>query len=271
VIRLRPLIILHSDAGVRAQVRRIARHGYDVREVDTWAALRATIREAPPVAVVIVDPYLDFDGPGPATELRGLLEDFYYVPVVALMETRIRFRDLLVLSKWGISEVVSLDQELVSAALPQRLDALEGSVLRSALRKTLPIGLPGTTEAILLAVADMAAENGSTEDLARRFSVSRRTVTRWCARAALPPPRRLLAWSRLLLAAELLGDARRKIHHIALAVGYSSDNAFRTAVDAFLSRTPKELRREGAFVTVSGAFWSELERLRSARRQAPRS
>lgn len=262
----RPLLLLHRD-DVAAQVERLAgRHRYAVRRVGTWNSLRAATREASPLAVVVVDPYLEAEGELPAGALRSFLRDFGYVPVIAAMETRTRYRDLLVLARWGLSEVISLDQEALPEALGQRLNAVEGWGLRGALQRSMPRDITGPAASILLAAAEVATEDGSAHALARTLHVSRRTMTRWSSRAALPPPRRLLVWMRLLLAAELLDDWRRKVYHVAHAVGYASDNNLRTALDAFLRCTPKELRRAGAFATVSRAFWDEVRRVRRERR-----
>jgi AraC-like DNA-binding protein len=267
----RALLVLHDHTALLAHTRRVAgKHGFDVYPVATWSALRAAVRDSSPVAVVIVDPYAESTGRGPAQALRSFLRDFSYVPVIAAMETRTGFRDLLVLARWGLSEVISLDQESLSEAIVQRLRALDGWTLRSALERSMPGELPGPAVSLLFEAADVAMIGGNTVDLARRLNVSRRTVTRWCARADLPPPRRLLAWMRLLLASEFLDDWKRKVYQVAHACGYSSDNALRTAFDAFLDLTPKQLRRSGAFATVSRAFWSELRHLREGRRQRTR-
>lgn len=265
----RPLLLLHDSGELLAQSELFARkHRYRVRRVESWNALRTAVREESPLAVVMVDPYVEAEGGKPAGALRSFLRDFDYVPVVAAMETRTRFRDLLVLARWGVSEVISLDQEALPEALRQRLEAVEGWGLRGALSRSMPRDMTGPATSILFTAADVATEDGSARALARALNVSRRTMTRWSARVALPPPRRLLAWMRLLLAAELLDDWRRKVYQVAHAVGYASDNNLRTALDAFLGRTPKELRRVGAFATVSGAFWEEVRRLRRERRGA---
>jgi AraC-like DNA-binding protein len=261
---LRPLLVLHADPQFVSDVGRAAGKQYQVRHALTWSALRAMTREAPPGAV-IVDPYAEAEPNGPAPALEAFLRDFSYVPVIAALETRTGFRDLLLLARWGLSEVISLDQETLSEAVRQRLRAIEGWGLRSALRRSIPRDLPGPAASILFAAAQVAALDGNTISLAATFGVSRRTITRWCERAVLPPPRRLLAWMRLLFAAELLDDWNRKVYQIALATGYSSDNALRTALEAFLARTPKELRGEGAFATVSACFWDELRQFRQAR------
>jgi AraC-like DNA-binding protein len=267
-VEKRPLLVLHSHDGLERHLRIVARREYEVRQVATWSALRAEVRDASPVAVVIVDPYSESEGRGPAQALRSFLQDFSYVPVVGAMPTRANFRDLLILARWGLSEVISLDEEILPLALRERLRGLDGWTLRSALERSAPPELSGPALALLLQAADVVMANGNTVDLASRLGISRRTVTRWCRRADLPPPRRLLAWMRLLLASEFLDDWKRKVYRIAHACGYSSDNALRTALEAFLDLTPKELRRVGAFATVSQAFWAELGTIRRTRRAA---
>jgi AraC-like DNA-binding protein len=226
------------------------------------------VRDAVPIAVVIVDPYAESSTGEPTPALRSFLQEFRYVPVIAALETQACYRDLLVLARWGLSEVISLDQENLSESVPQRLSAVNGWALRTALLRDVPKELPGAAVSLLAAATEVGIADGTTPALARVLGVSRRTVTRWCERAMLPPPRRLLAWMRLLYASELLDDWRRKVYQVAHSVGYASDNNFRTALNSFLEQTPKELRRSGAYRTVSGAFWDELGRLRRERRSS---
>ena len=50
---------------------------------------------------------------------------------------------------------------------------------------------------------EVAARVGQGRDLAESLHLSDRALLRWCERSHLPPPRRLLAWIRVLFAAEL--------------------------------------------------------------------
>jgi AraC-like DNA-binding protein len=88
-------------------------------------------------------------------------------------------------------------------------------------------------------------------------------VLRWCGRADLPQPRRLLAWLRILLAADMLDDPGRTLAAVARACGYSSDTALRNTLRTFLGASPTELRGQ-AFQTAAAAFARELFDLRDA-------
>jgi transcriptional regulator GlxA family with amidase domain len=95
------------------------------------------------------------------------------------------------------------------------------------------------------------------------LNVTERTVLRWCRRADLPQPRRLMAWLRILLAADMLDDPGRTLAAAARACGYSSDTALRNALRTFLSASPTELRGN-AFQAAADAFSHELFELREA-------
>jgi AraC-like DNA-binding protein len=265
----RPLIVLHADQALESELKRLRSKAYEVRSVGSWTELRLEVRRAAAVPVVLVDPYAEArDADGPAPALRSFLRDFTYVPVVAAMETRpARFRDLRVLGSWGISEIISLDQEPLAEAIGQRLRSVTGRALRNLLRESLPSFLPARAVSIALAAADAATAGGHARYLARSLHVSRRTLSRWCVRAGLPAPRRLLAWMRILLAAEMLDDPRRKVSSVAYTCGYSSDNALRTALHAFLHFTPRALRKAGAFSVASKALLGELTATREQRRK----
>src|SRR3712207_9332148 len=93
-------------------------------------------------------------------------------------------------------------------------------MIRRPPRSTL---FPYTTlfRSIVDAAAEVVAVGGHGRDLARSLQLSRRTLLRWCERAELPPPRKLLAWMRILLACELLDDPGRTVLSVAHACGYS--------------------------------------------------
>ena len=100
------------------------------------------------------------------------------------------------------------------------------------------------------------------QDLARRLKISRRTLLRWSERAGLPPPRRLLAWMRVLLACELLDDPGRSVSSVARIAGYASDGGLRRVMQNFLRASPTELRQRGAVKTAVAAFVKEMNESR---------
>ena len=184
------------------------------------------------------------------------------------MQTRGRHRDVVQLTRWGVAEIISLDEDNLAAALGQHLSDVRTRALRITVRHLIPSGLSGRTTSLVLRAADVASDGGSAADLSRSLRVSRRTTARWYRRSRLPTPKRLLAWLRLLRAAHVLDETSRSVTHVALACGYASDSNLRTAMTRFLGRAPRALRREGALRTVSSRFQEEVP-LRSGQAAPP--
>lgn len=261
---LRPLLVLHPDASFREQVRRAGGKRFDYLAVDAWDELRELVRTSPPAALIVVDPYENGDELSSA--LRALLLEFPSATVVAALALRPdRYRDLRTLGAWGVADIIVRGEDDTTEAIARRLRAIQGRPLQSLLERSLPPNTSGQARALLMAAAEVVSTGGQARELARMLYLSPRTLLRWCDRAELPPPRRILVWMRVLMAAELLDDPGRTVSSVAHACGYSSDNSLRRALQDFLDTTPTVLRREGAFSTASRAF---LQDLAQAREQA---
>src|SRR4028118_186987 len=81
----RPLIVMHPNSAFQERVRRVGGKGFRCTFLPDWDALRGAVSEAPPSALLIVDPYSTGspDGPQLAPELRALLREFPSATVVA--------------------------------------------------------------------------------------------------------------------------------------------------------------------------------------------
>jgi AraC-like DNA-binding protein len=184
--------------------------------------------------------------------------------VVAAMPVTVQtVSHLELLARWGVADVVELGREDTVGALRRRLRLVQGRLVTRLLERALPRTTPTRTRSLLSVAADTAAVGGGSGELAQALGVTERTVLRWCRRADLPQPRRLMAWLRILLAADMLDDAGRTLAAAARACGYSSDTALRNALRTFLGASPTELRGR-AFQTASAAFSRELFQLREA-------
>lgn len=255
----RPLLVLHSDPLLQERIRRAGGRRFEYRHVGGWTELHQAVQTAPPAALVVVDPYWEGDGElSPA--LRTLLWEYPSVTVLAALELRpARFRDVHALGQWGVSDVITLGEDDTTEAMARRLRSVQGRPLQSLLERSLPPNTSGHARALLMAAAEVVSQGGQAAQLARTLYLSPRTLLRWCERAELPPPRRLLVWMRVLLAAELLDDPGRTVSSVAHACGYASDNSLRRALMDFLNRTPTQLRGEGAFGVAAEAFLEDLE------------
>jgi AraC-like DNA-binding protein len=256
----RPILLYHPDRLFVERMRRACAQRYHLSLMGSWQDLMTAAEAIPPHALVVVDPY----EPGPRGEtlsptLQFLLGEFPSLTVLAALAVHpSAYEDLRMLGEWGITRVIVLDEEDTPTAIAMRLETATGRRLRYLVRQTLS-DQNGRAHAILAAASRTVVDAGGAADLARSLHVTTRTLLRWCRAAGLPAPRRLLAWLRILLAAELLDDPGRSIMGVALACGYSSDATLRQALKSFVGTTPKFLRREGAFAVVSKAFAADVK------------
>jgi AraC-like DNA-binding protein len=264
---LRPLLVLHPNHGVQRRVSKACGDDYQFVLVPDWGALEEAVREGPPAAMVLVDPY-DSGGEGVGAgelspRLKELLQAYPSTAMIAAMPVRPEtHEDVRQLGRWGIVQVIGIGHDDTVAAIARRLDGARGRPMRALLEQVLPPETSGRARAIIDAAADVVAMGEHGRDLAETMHLSRRTLLRWSQRAGLPPPRRLLAWMRVLLACELLDDPGRSVFSVARTAGYASDSGLRRITQKFLRASPTDLRAWGAFPRASTAFVTELAEYR---------
>jgi AraC-like DNA-binding protein len=265
----RVLLVLHGDEAFRDRVHKVGTARFRCWSVANWDALRDAIRDAPPAAIVVLDPYMEMPSRRePSPKLRSLLWEFPSVTVLAALSLKSeRFRDYHILGEWGVTELIDIDEENTLEAIERRLSAAYGRPIKRLLDRSLPPYVSGRARSILSSAAEVAASGGQGRDLARTLQLSERTLLRWCERTDLPPPRRVMAWMRILFAADLLDDPGRTVLSVAHACGYVSDSSLRRAMQDFLGIPPTALREQGAFSTASRMMVNELFELRRKGRE----
>lgn len=267
---IRPLWLLHTDEALRRSLALLPDQPYHLHSVDGWEQLRAALRQSPPSAIAVVDPFdPEGDTDGPCEELRDVLREFPSATLVAaLCVTPEHSAVLATLSAWGVAEWIDLVGENTPAGVARRLRMVQSRPLQRLLARALPRGVPSRTQSLLLTAAEVVASGGQAPEFAAALGAALRTVPRWCERADLPPPQRLLAWLRLLLAADLLDDPSRSLEAIARATGYAGAPSLKTALRNLVESTPRALREHGAFDTVARRFELELFEKRESARAA---
>jgi AraC-like DNA-binding protein len=266
----RPLLVLHADRLLRERLRAVAQHErLEFELLDGWDDLLEGVRTAPASALIVVDPYFDGREEGElSVELSSLLNRFPSLTVIGALELKPgRGDDLLKLGQWGVVQVIDLEEETTAIGLGRRLLAARGRPLRGLVERQLPSYTSAAARSILSAATSIVAEGGQGRDLAKALYITPRTLSRWCRKAGLPPPKRLLAWMRILLAAEFLDDPGRPVSAVALACGYAADSSLRLALRRFTGLNPTELREQGAFETASVAFVNALAEARAPKRR----
>jgi AraC-like DNA-binding protein len=253
----RKLVVLHGDPVLRRRLTALERRGIDVEFVDGWTRVREAARSASPATLLLVDPYFP-DATRPADVLRDLLRGFPSLVVLAAVPSDADLAQVCEIGRWGIADIVQLGTEDSELLLLRRIREVRARPLLGLLRGESPAPLPARARAILETAVEVALDGGYPRDMAERMRMDGSTLRRWCDSASLPPPRRLLLWMRTLLASMLLDDPGRSVLGVAHACGYNSDQALRRAIRRTLPLTPGELRDQGAFETVAGAFHQEV-------------
>jgi AraC-like DNA-binding protein len=271
VTRLRDRTVLVTATPA---LRRLAgRTGeYQPRWFDGWDDLSAAIETAPPAVTVLADAYLgSAPGEGPSPRLRELLRWRPAVPVIAAMPLRPELAgDTVAVFEWGVSEVLDLVLETRPAAVQSRLRDGRARPLKRRVEAILSPYASENARNLLRAACEVAVEEGGAPELAALFRADPRTVAGWCRREGLPAPRRLLAWTRVLLAATLLEEDGRSIVNSARGAGYATDHALRRAMRELVGGDPSTVPRKELFGRAAERFNAELRDLREEARERRR-
>jgi hypothetical protein len=241
--------------------------GYRATRVLGWDALHTAVRRAPPSTAVLVAPFSASSG-APDPRLRELLSAAPLLPVlVAVNLAASDPADVRVLLEWGVSEVLDVRLEGGPEALVPRFRAAHARPFKRRLEAGLSRYLSPNAMTLVRAAAGVACDCGLSAELAAVFAVNERTVGKWCAAEGLPPPRRLLAWVRVLLGVALLEEGTRSWNNAARSTGYVDASGLRRAVAGFLHpRQTGADERRPSFQTALAAFDGELHQRRERRR-----
>lgn len=261
-----PVLVLHENQALRAAIESLSDRGYSYHPVSDWVELTAALYDGPPSALAVVDPFKGSED-GSNVALRRLVDAFPALPVLAAVRVAPGSGDELVaLAEARIVDVIAIGHDDTPDGLHERLRLARSRPLKVLLESLLPADSSGWTRAIVEAAAGAAAVGGDSRDMCDELHMSGRTLLRWCRRSGLPDPRRLLAWTRVLMAAQLLDDPGRTVTSVTTACGYTSDMSLRRTLQTFLNETPVTLRRRGGAVNVAAdAFVASLRRSREER------
>jgi hypothetical protein len=256
-------LLLHDAAALKGLSPIAGR--YSAR-ILCWDGLIAAAREADPCTVIVAAPFQD-DSDAGARVGELIRAAAGVIPIIAAVPFQSGYASpVQVLLDHGITDIIDTELNVTPDAILPRLRAVHGQPLKRLLEPALSRSTPVNTRTLIYAAAEVAVDRGTAVDLATIFQSTERTISGWCARASLPPPRRLLAWMRLVLALSLLESPRRSVAKAAMGAGYSFDHSLRRAVRDLLrgSAPPRER-------TVSEAldvFAAELRSLKEKRRAA---
>jgi AraC-like DNA-binding protein len=240
------------DAASRAVHQIIPVHGWD--QAGACAA-----RSAP--QILVFDPFES----GPAA-MEACSHFHARFPSVALLPyahfAGRTHRQLLPLATLGIRAVVSRDEDDDPLTLREVLEALltstvVGDVL-DRIRDVVPPPLLPMVRGLISAAHRPLAPREVAGRLAHRHP---NTLREHLRAAGLPPVNKLIVWSRLFHAANLLADVSRSVENVAHTLEFPSPSALRNQLQRYAGLTPRQVRAGGGTRAVVERF---LERYRTA-------
>jgi AraC-like DNA-binding protein len=215
-----------------------------------WGELRRSC-ETQPASMAVFDLFAGGAlGLEPVRQMRRLFPRLITVAYVAVSIPE-RARDLFDAGRAGIDGLVIADRDDAPERFATLLEQAEARSVASKLRTVLADAHPHVRDAVLITVT-RAHERLTPEVLARALSMGRRALVRRLAEASFPPPRRLITWGRLIVAAQLLEDPFRSADAVSLALDFPSGSAFRNTCQRYLAATPSQLRARGGAEYVIG-------------------
>lgn len=242
----------------RARLARLdaaLRDRYRLITCESWDAVqRACAEEA--VSIAVLDPFATqpprFDD---VRQLRTRYPSVAIVLYVAVPPTPPR--ELFEAGRFGVDGLVLAEQDDDPRQVRAFVEQAEARGVLGVVRHALHGVRPTVRDATLIAVT-RAHQRLTPERLARILGLPRKALASRLAQAGFPPPARLIAWGRLIVAARLLEDEQRSVDSVAMSLDYPSGSAFRNIFRRYLHATPQHVRANGATRFVIDAFMREV-------------
>jgi len=234
---------------------------YATRHFDDAQELSGAL-QARPFGAVLVSVAMLAPHQGRATSaVVELLRERSALPVAALVSDGVELATVLALGHAGIRSVVDVRRPEGWADLRATLAcAARPDVAQLAARALAPLltDATGDVQRFVAALFAAPAQVVTVRDLARGLGVLPTTLMSRFFRAALPPPKRYLAFARLTRAAYLLHTQGWTVAGVADHLEYSSAQGFSRHLHLLLGIRPAEFRRQYDTHAMLARFGSEL-------------
>lgn len=248
-----PAAALLLDRVTRARVREALRPYCPVVFPDTVGELMTHLRSGP-ISLVILE-CRDRDGRSTVGAVEAIRTGYPSIPLVAYMcLSQAASSEILAMAHAGIHELIIQGFDDVGVALRA---AAESAVRRCASTRVLNAlegDLPTNVVPFVQFCLERSQVSPTVDEAARYLGVHRKTLVYRLARAKLPPPRAMISWCRLFLAATLLEDPHRSVAEVALALDFASTAALRGMLRRYTGLRPAQLRERGGLDALVIAF-----------------
>jgi len=251
-----PLIVGYvATQTERARITGALRGWARTQWADSLAELAPMTRRARGGPTTVIVAARDGDGHAAAPVVGELVRLTPHVPVIAYCYTGIEHAaDIRQMAEAGAHEFLFVGVDDSGLALravlasAQRACAAEGVLV--AVRPVIPEPLHRVAEYCVTHPTQARTVAG----VAAMLGIHRKTLLNQCVRAGGPAPAELIAWCRLMLAAQLLATTGQTVEWVALELDYPSDTALRNAMKRHTGLRASDVRRQGGLRCVLDAY-----------------
>ncbi|MDH5233504.1 MAG: hypothetical protein OEW77_01000 [Gemmatimonadota bacterium] len=220
-----------------------------------WTELEAACQDDE-VTLAIIDLFADgsshFDV---VRRLKMRAERLTMVAYVTL--TPDRARDLFDAGRAGFDGLLLAGQDDTPAAFRAVLERATARGVAQLIRPRLADQPALVRDAVMVAVT-RAHLRLTSHRLAEICGVSKRALLSGLDSGGFPPPQKLLAWGRLIVASQMLEDPERAADAVARLLDFPSGSAFRNTCQRYLGATPQEIRANGGAAWAVGKFFKAV-------------
>jgi AraC-like DNA-binding protein len=253
--------VFFSDETTTRRLTLAFRNRCAVREFADFESARRLIT-AEDVLALIVDMRRRIVDPSKlnATDLIAHIHAAWpTVPVVGYVDfTPERARDIFAAARAGATEIILGDLDDLDIIANKIVDIGMSSDTTTRVELVLNAVVPIHLRDFFLLCMANARHAMTVENMVARTGRSRKTLSNWLAAAQLPPPSRIIGWTRVLVAARMLDDTTQSAEKIARELHFMSGTALRNMMRRYLGCGPDVLRKRGGFEYALSEFLNAI-------------
>lgn len=239
------------DARALSRVNAAVQGEHRLVHCRTWAELEVACHDEE-VSLAIVDLFAEgqshFDA---VRRLKMRAERLTLVAYVTL--TTERAREIFDAGRAGFDGLLLFGQDDTPAAFRAVLERASARGVAQMIRPHLAKMSSITRDATMVAVT-RAHVRLTSHRLAEIVGTPKKALLAALEAEGFPPPQKLLAWGRLIVAAQMLEDPSRAADAVARQLDFPSGSAFRNTCQRYLGATPHEIREHGGSSWAVGRF-----------------
>jgi AraC-like DNA-binding protein len=169
-----------------------------------------------------------------------------------------RARDIRLASEAGVRHLIIREYDDVNSMARAVIRTADAEATAARVLTDLDLQVPPAAREFIEHCFRNAQHGMRVGDVAVHLRANRKTLRNRLRSAHLPPPHKILGWSRLLLAIRLLNKGGYSVERVAQELNFPSGASLRNMLKRYIGKSPGELRHGDGFQQMLEAFKAAL-------------